>query len=48
MNHPASSGNARTRADQVRRILNPDFPVQPIGVPRTFEETVQQILAGVS
>jgi tetratricopeptide (TPR) repeat protein len=46
--HPASSGNARTRADQVCRMLNADSPGQPIGVAGTFEEIVQRILVSVS
>lgn len=43
--HPASSGNARTRADQVRRMLNADSQGKPIGVAGTFEETVQRVLS---
>jgi tetratricopeptide (TPR) repeat protein len=46
--HPASSGNARTRVDQVRRMLNADFQNQSIEVTGTFEETVQRILADAS
>lgn len=43
--HPASSGNARVRADQVRRIFQPDSEDQPIEVAGTFEVAVQSILA---
>jgi hypothetical protein len=46
--HPASSGNARARADQVRQMLNADSQDQFVGVAGTFEETVQRILAGIS
>jgi tetratricopeptide (TPR) repeat protein len=46
--HPASGGNARTRAEQVRRMLNADSPGQPLRVARTYEETVQWVLDGAS
>lgn len=46
--HPASSGNARTRSDQVRRMLKGDSDGQPIWVGGIFEETVQRVLAGGS
>jgi tetratricopeptide (TPR) repeat protein len=48
LRHPASSGIARTRVDQVRRMLNADSQDQSIEAAGTFEETVQRILASIS